>query len=634
MTDDFSENGILAKIIKGFKIRQPQQMMAKVVAKAIEKEQQLIIEAGAGTGKTFAYLVPALRSNKKVIISTGSKNLQDQLFTKDLPLVQKALDYNGKIALLKGRGNYLCLERLANQCAVASNTPLKQQHDLTKIKQWSLKTYDGDISKCTNVTEDNIIWRSITSTNDNCLGGICLHYENCYVVKARRCAMNADITVINHHLFLADIVVKDRGFGELIPNVGVMIFDEAHQIPDLASQYFGTQLSTIQIIDLSREINKSYRNEIKDMPQLQKCADKLEKSARDFELVISKISRKGNLRDLLKNEQPKRLIVRILDSLNFCQEVLKLVCCRNKTLDKSLERVNIYQGLLERLINTDEIGFSYVYECMPKSVVCSIIPLSISDRFQSFIKERQGSWIFTSATLSIDKNVNYFAKRLGLLAAKSLVLPSPFNFQEQALLCVPRYIPLPNEKSCANKLVAILLPVIESNGGRCFCLCTSYIMMDRLAEEFKKRTNLPILVQGETSKARLLAKFIEKGNALLVATNSFWEGVDVRGDALSCVIIDKLPFNSPDEPLIRARIDDCVKRGSDPFTEVQIPEAVITLKQGVGRLIRDHSDSGVIIICDNRLVTRPYGAIFLNSLPPLLRTRDINQVMQFLKIKK
>lgn len=634
MTDDFSEDGVLAKIIKGFKVREPQKIMAKVIAKAIEREHQLIIEAGTGTGKTFAYLVPALGSNKKVIISTGSKNLQDQLFSKDLPLVQKALDYNGKIALLKGRGNYLCLERLTNKCATASHLPLKQQHDLTKIEQWSSKTYDGDISKCTNVTEDNIIWRSVTSTNDNCLGGNCLHYENCYVVKARRGAMNADITVINHHLFLADIVVKDHGFGELIPNVGVMVFDEAHQIPDLASQYFGVQLSTIQLIDLSREISKKYRNQIKNMPQLQKCADKLEKSTRDFGLVISKMSRKGNLRDLLKNEQIKRQIMRVLDALNFCQEVLKLGCGLNRNLDNSLERIGVYQGLLERLINSDETGFSYIYECMPKSVVCSIIPLSISDRFQSFIKERGGSWIFTSATLSIDQNVDYFAKRLGLLAAKSLVLTSPFNFQEQALLCVPRYIPLPNEESCANKLATILLPVIESNGGRCFCLCTSYAMMDKLAEEFKNRTNLPVLVQGEISKTKLLAEFIEKGNALLVATNSFWEGVDVRGDALSCVIIDKLPFNSPEEPLIKARMNDCAKRGGDPFTEVQIPEAVITLKQGVGRLIRDHGDRGVIIICDNRLVTRPYGAIFLNSLPPLLRTRDINQVMQFLKIKK
>lgn len=282
-------------------------------------------------------------------------------------MVKKALDYNGKIALLKGRSNYLCLERLANQCAVASRLPLKQQHDLTKIRQWSLKTDYGDISKCTHATKDNIIWRLITSTNDNCLGDNCLHYENCYVVKARRCTMNADITVINHYLFLADIVVKDCGFGELIPDVGVMIFDEPHQITDLASQYFGIQLSTIQLINLSREINKNSHNETKNMPQLEKCADKLEKSARDFGIAISKVSRKGNLRDLLKNEQIKKLIIRVFDAVIFCQEVL------------------------EPLINTDESGFSCIYECIGEGVVCSIIPLSISDKFQSFIKKRGGS---------------------------------------------------------------------------------------------------------------------------------------------------------------------------------------------------------------------------------------------------
>jgi ATP-dependent DNA helicase DinG len=629
--DDFAPNGLLAETIKGFKSREPQQMMANAVRQAINNQQPLVVEAGTGTGKTFAYLVPALRSDKKVIISTGSKNLQDQLFTKDLPLIRKALGYSGKIALLKGRSNYLCLERLSHQYAAAGDLTKTLRQDLTNVKRWSLKTSDGDMSKCSTVYEDSQIWSILTSTNDNCLGSECSHYEDCYVVKARRRAMSADIVVVNHHLFLADVVVKDTGFGELIPQADVMIFDEAHQIPDLACQYFGMQLSSKQLFDLAKAITLSYRTEVKDMSQLQKCADKLSKSVQDLRLAMGENSFKGNLRDLLRQPKIKTFLPLVFDALNFCQEVLQLAFGRSAALDNCLERVKDYNRLLERLVQINETGFSYWYECTTYHFTFALTPLSVSDKFNELMNQRQGSWIFTSATLSVDQNLDYFTQRLGLTQVKSMLLASPFDYQHQTLLCVPRYIPSPNEKHSAEKLAHILLPVIEANGGRCFFLCTSYAMMNNLAAIFKQQTLLPVLVQGETSKAKLLQQFIEKGNALLVATSSFWEGIDVRGDALSCVIIDKLPFSSPDDPLIKARMEDCVLQGGDPFSDVQIPEAVITLKQGVGRLIRDHQDRGVIIICDNRLVMRPYGATFLNSLPPSPRTRDINKVINFLQ---
>jgi ATP-dependent DNA helicase DinG len=632
--DDFSENGLLAQAIDGFVAREPQRNMASKVSESIKKQHSLVVEAGTGTGKTFAYLVPALRSDKKVILSTGSKNLQEQLFSKDLPIIKKALNYSGKITLLKGRSNYLCLERLYHQYAAAGDLDKDLRVDLARVKNWSIKTKDGDISKCTTVTEDNPIWPILTSTNDNCLGSDCEHYNDCYVVKARKRALNADIVVVNHHLFLADVVVKDSGFGELIPKADVMIFDEAHQLPDLACHYFGQQLSSRQLFDLPKEINLCYRTEVKDMSQLQQCADKLQKCTQDLRIAINQQSPKGNLRFLFNQEAIKKELTYLLDALSFCHEVLLLAVGRSSTLDNCLERINQYNTLLKRLQETNVTGFSYWYESSHNYFVFALTPLSVADKFTELLTDRKGSWIFTSATLSVNNQLDYFTKRLGLTNADSLILESPFDYLHQTVMCVPRYIPSPNEKGNAEKLVDILLPVIEANNGRCFFLCTSYAMMNALAKQFRELTKLPVLVQGETSKVKLLEQFIHSGNALLIATSSFWEGIDVRGDTLSCVIIDKLPFTSPDDPLIKARMEDCQMQGGDAFYDVQLPEAVITLKQGVGRLIRHHNDRGAVIICDNRLVMRPYGATFINSLPPSPRTRDINKVINFLLSKQ
>ncbi|WP_334320071.1 ATP-dependent DNA helicase [Gilliamella apicola] len=633
MIDDFAENGLLATAIDGFVAREPQRRMANKVTEAINAQHSLVVEAGTGTGKTFAYLVPALRSDKKVILSTGSKNLQEQLFSKDLPIIKKALNYTGKISLLKGRANYLCLERLYHQYAGAGDLDKDLRVDLVRVKNWSIKTKDGDISKCTTVTEDNPVWSILTSTNDSCLGSDCEHYNDCYVVKARKRALNADVVVVNHHLFLADVVVKDTGFGELIPKADVMIFDEAHQLPDLACHYFGQQLTSRQLFDLAKEINLVYRTEVKDMAQLQQCADKLQKCTQDLRLVISQQSPKGNLRYLFNQEAVKNELSYLVDALNFCHEVLLLAVGRSSTLDNCFERIKQYHALLSRLQQTNITGFSYWYECTNNYFIFALTPLSVADKFTQLIAERDGSWIFTSATLSVDNRLDYFTKRLGLDNAESLILESPFDYANQTIMCVPRYIPSPNEQGNAQKLIDILLPVIEANQGRCFFLCTSYAMMNALAKQFRELTTLPVLVQGETSKVKLLEQFIHKGNALLIATSSFWEGIDVRGDTLSCVIIDKLPFTSPDDPLIKARMEDCQMQGGDAFNEVQLPEAVITLKQGVGRLIRHHNDRGAIIICDNRLVMRAYGATFINSLPPSPRTRDINKVINFLLAK-
>ncbi|OOQ69578.1 ATP-dependent DNA helicase [Vibrio parahaemolyticus] len=629
----FSSDGALGKAIPGFQARQPQIDMAEAVSSAIKEQSQLVVEAGTGTGKTFAYLVPALLSGKKVIISTGSKNLQEQLYHRDLPLMVNALGFYGQVALLKGRSNYLCLDRLSRQM-VESHTNESDPTLLTqlvKVRSWSSETKTGDLGDCEDLPEDSMIIPTITSTNDNCLGKECPCYTDCFVLKARKRAMDSDIVVVNHHLFLADLAIKETGFGELIPEADVFIFDEAHQLPDIASEYFGQSVSSRQIHDLAKDIEIAYRTEAKDMRQLQKVGDKLLQSAMDMRIVLGEPGFRGNWREAMQSESIKRELVRLTDSLDLAIDVLKLALGRSQLLDTAFERANLIKGRIDRVCDVDITGYSYWYDTSPRHFTLHITPLSVADKFHEQIEIKQGAWIFTSATLAVSGDFKHFTDRLGLKPKQQFSLPSPFDYEKQARLCVPRYLPEPNSPGLADKLVRMLAPVIEENDGRCFFLCTSHSMMRELGEKFREVLDLPVLMQGEMSKQKTLAEFMELGNALLVATGAFWEGIDVRGDALSCVIIDKLPFTAPDDPLLKARIEDCRLRGGEPFAEVQIPDAVITLKQGVGRLIRDQKDHGALIICDNRLVTRDYGGTFLGSLPPIPRTRDLERIKAFLK---
>ncbi|WNN47029.1 ATP-dependent DNA helicase [Siccibacter colletis] len=630
MTDDFAVDGQLAKAIPGFKPREPQRQMAEAVSGAIARGEPLVVEAGTGTGKTYAYLAPALRAGKKVIISTGSKALQDQLYSRDLPTVARALEFKGKLALLKGRSNYLCLERLEQQTIAGGDLPVQTLSDVVILRSWANQTVDGDISTCASVAEDSQAWPLVTSTNDNCLGSDCPLYKDCFVVKARKKAMDADVVVVNHHLFLADMVVKETGFAELIPEAEVMIFDEAHQVPDIASQYFGQSISSRQLLDLAKDITIAYRTELKDTQQLQKCADRLAQSAQDFRLQLGDPGFRGNLRELLADPNISRALLLLDDALELCYDVAKLSLGRSAMLDSAFERATIYRGRLKRLKEINQPGYSYWYECNARHFTLALTPLTVAEKFKDVMARQPGSWIFTSATLSVNDELHHFTSRIGVDEAQTLLLPSPFDYASQALLCVPRNLPETNRPGAGRQLAQMLRPLIEANNGRCFMLCTSHAMMRDLAEQFRATMTLPVLMQGETSKSQLLDQFVSAGNALLVATSSFWEGVDVRGDALSLVIIDKLPFTSPDDPLLKARMEDCRLRGGDPFADVQLPDAVITLKQGVGRLIRDTDDRGVLVICDNRLVMRPYGAVFLASLPPAPRTRDINQAVAFL----
>jgi len=631
VADDFAADGALAQAIPGFKPREAQRQMAKAVTEAVKTGGELVVEAGTGTGKTYAYLAPALRAKKKVIVSTGSKALQDQLYNRDLPTIARALKFSGKTALLKGRSNYLCLERLEQQNQTGGDLSVQALGDLISVRGWSSETTDGDVSNCNGVAEDSPIWPFVTSTNDNCLGSDCPLYKDCFVVKARKKAMDADVVVVNHHLFLADLVVKEGGFGELIPEADVMIFDEAHQLPDIASQYFGQQLSSRQLQDLAKDIIIAYRTEVRDVQQLQKSADRLAQCAQDFRLTLGEPGFRGNLRDLLSDNNIMRMFTLLDDALELCYDVIKLSLGRSALLDAAFERAALYRTRLKRLRAIDEPGFSYWYECNSRHFTLALTPLSVAERFREVMDNRKAAWIFTSATLAVNEQMSHFSSRLGVDNATTMILDSPFDYTQQALLCVPRNMPEPNHPGGARQLARMMKPLIDANKGRCFFLCTSHKMMRELAIEFRASMTLPVLLQGETSKVQLLKQFLEAGNALLVATSSFWEGVDVRGDALSLVIIDKLPFTSPEDPLLKARMEDCRLRGGDPFNDVQLPDAVITLKQGVGRLIRDTEDRGVLVICDQRLVSRPYGGLFLNSLPPTPRTRDIARAIEFVR---
>ncbi|PCI63622.1 MAG: ATP-dependent helicase [Gammaproteobacteria bacterium] len=632
----FSAKGALAKAIDGYLPRQAQLDMAEEVHAAIENQHCLIAEAGTGTGKTFAYLVPALLEsksleNKKVIVSTGTKNLQEQLFYKDLPIIKKALKSNMQVALLKGRANYLCQYRLDLYQQTRGQLDAIGLQDLVKVKTWSTTTQTGDIGDLVDIAEDSAIFPLITSTVDNCLAKDCPNVEDCYLIKARKKAIDANLIVINHHLFFADMALKDTGFGELIPQADVVIFDEAHQIPDIASEYFGEAFSTRQLFELCTDVQQVYRTELTDVKQLGKAADKLLQSSQSFRLLFPYDPQRGNWRDKHQQQSFAQGFRDLKVDLDFLYQVIKICISRNEAIDNCFERTVNLLAKYDIMVNTDAFGLSFWYETTPRHVVLHQTPLSIADKFSAAVVKSNAGWIFTSATLAVDGQFTHFAKQLGLVDAKHLLLDSPFDYYQQSQLLVPRYLPPANDRLRAQALATMATPLIKASKGACFLLFTSYRVLNQVADIFSEQLDMPLLVQGQMAKRKLLEQFIEQDNAVLLATASFWEGVDVRGDKLTCVIIDKLPFASPDDPLLQARCDDVKRQGSDPFKQIQLPQAVIALKQGVGRLIRDVNDQGVMVICDDRLVNRPYGQVFIKSLPEMKRTRNLADAVKFLQ---
>lgn len=627
----FSESGPLALNIPGYKPRQPQIDMAEMVHAAMENKSQCVVEAGTGTGKTFAYLIPVLLSDKKSIITTGSKALQEQLYHRDLPQLAKILNKGRKVALLKGRANYLCTYRLEQHVAHVPTDDPDVMHQLAMVAKFASQTNTGDLADCVGIEEDAKVLPYVNSTADNCLGKDCPDYAECYIRKARIKAMEADIVVINHHLFFADMAVKDSGFAELMPDADNYIFDEAHQIPEIASDYFGDSISTKQLVALINDLRLIYRSDIPDMLQLGNTLNKLETAVADLRLAFAGESSRGDWRESLTSKTICDALHRVISDLDFLYKVLKLCLDRSDKIEHPFEKVLQFKNQLERAFDTTQTGYSYWYETTRRFLTINITPLNVANKFKEIIERTQASFTFASATLSVNDSLDHFNKSLGLKPKHQLLVESPFDYENQAVLCMPRYLPETSDDMMPHSLVKLAKELIKSAKGRTFLLFTSYRVMHLVYEGLSTATEYPVFMQGQSSKRIILEQFIRHGNAVLMGTASFWEGVDVRGDALSCVLIDKLPFTSPDDPLLQARMKDCELTGGEPFEDIQLPQAIINLKQGVGRLIRDHSDKGVLVICDNRLVTRKYGQTFLQSLPNMRRTRDFQSALQFLE---
>ena len=614
------------------------------VAEAIRDNAILVAEAGTGTGKTFAYLVPALLAGGKVVISTGTKNLQDQLFQKDLPMVRDALKAPVSVALLKGRSNYVCHYHLA---LAQSNGLFKTREDvkhLARIVEYAKVTQSGDKSGLADVPENAPIWMHVTSTRDNCLGQECPQHNECFVLKARKEAMEADVVVVNHHLFFADVMLRDEGVAELLPACNTVIFDEAHQLPETASLFFGESLSTSQLFDLSQDARIEALSSAKDFAVLPAACDELEKAARDLRLAFKKEGRMAA--DATQNIKDFAPALKALgDKLSKLAGLLEKQAERSEGLENCRQRA---QGLVEQLniwtkispppqpspLQEEGAGVVRWLEIFHHSLQLNTTPLSIADIFKKQIGGHPRAWIFTSATLAVRQNFSHYQNEMGLMEARTACWDSPFNYQEQALLYVPQNLPEPNSEGYTEAVVQAALPLVEASRGRAFLLFTSLRAMQRAYEilqaEFdRKNLTYPLLIQGEGSRNELLTRFREHGNAVLLGSQSFWEGVDVRGEALSLVVIDKLPFAPPDDPVLAARIAELNKQGRNAFMEFQLPRAIINLKQGAGRLIRDESDRGVLMICDPRLISKHYGKRIWQSLPPFKRTRDEAEAVAF-----
>jgi len=627
--DLLGEQGPFVQQLDQFSVRPQQQQMATAIVDAIEARQDLVVEAGTGTGKTFSYLVPALCSGKKVIISTGTKNLQDQLFNKDIPLVRKALNIPVTCALLKGRSNYLCLHRYKLQKEDMGNLPPRTITQLQNVEHWLSQTNSGDIAEHVEIPEGDPIWPRITSTSDNCIGSDCPDYQQCYVMQARRDAQAVDLIVINHHLLLSDMALADDGFGDLLPTADAYIIDEAHQLSDIATNFFGTGISTQQFIELATDIKKEYREHINESKDVDKLADRIVKTTRDFRLIFGDKSKRSPWNAISGNENVVKQLDDLYAELEGMKEALESLCERATEIENCFTRLTVLQDRLIRVTQSSTPDHVHWFEVHHRSVSMHLTPLNIANEFQTRKAAKTGAWVFTSATLSVSGGFDYFVNGLGLTDYKSLLLESPFNFRKQALLYTPTDLPEPNDENYTFKVVDKAVEVLKESQGSAFFLFTSFRALNIARERLEKMLDYPLFVQGEGPRDLLLEKFRQTPHAILLGTNSFWEGVDVRGRALTCVIIDKLPFAAPNDPVFQARLDAIREQGANPFMHYQLPKAAIMLKQGVGRLIRDENDFGVLMLCDPRIKTKSYGKTFIKSLPVMSQTDTIDRVKAF-----
>lgn len=633
----FGAEGPLATAIPGFATRDEQIAMAEHVWQTLRSHGRLIVEAGTGTGKTFAYLVPALLSGRRVIVSTGTRNLQDQLFHRDLPTVTAAVGRPSRVALLKGRSNYLCLHRLelAEQQAIARGLRREVAMALPKVRAWSHVTKEGDISELAQLSDADPVWPWVTSTRDNCLGPECPSFDRCHVVNARRNAQSADIVVVNHHLLMADLVLKEEGFGDLLPGADAIVIDEAHQLPEVAANFLGFTVSSRQLQALARDLASELFASGPQQAVSAAFSQTIERQLVDLQDAL------GTKRDRCEFKEWPSLVIESLanlrSSLDDLTQSLSEAAKDSAGLANLRRRCVELSGRLASMLEEESAAAVPSVRWAQNSgqgVSFHLVPLDVAEQLGGLVQAHAAAWVCTSATLAIGDSFDHFTQRVGMKDARTARFGSPFDYESQTLMYLPKGLEPPSSPRHTASVVEAALPVLRASGGRAFMLFTSHRALRDAAELLLARLGptlpFPVLVQGEAPREVLLTRFRERGNAVLLGTSSFWEGVDVKGAALSVVIIDKLPFAAPDDPVLKARLEAIERRGGNPFFEEQIPQAVIALKQGVGRLMRDPDDFGVIMLCDQRLRTKGYGRIFIDSLPFMPRTENLVDVQQFL----
>lgn len=628
--------GALARKISGFAPRAAQQRMAAAVARALEDGGSLVIEAGTGTGKTYAYLVPALLSGQRTVVSTGTRTLQDQLFHRDLPRVREALASPARVALLKGRANYLCLYRMKRARGMPT---MRGAFDaLRAIEDWARRTESGELSELGDFRDDQPLTRQITSTADNCLGSRCDDFEKCFVARARRQAQAADLVVVNHHLLFADFLLKDNGFGQILSGADAVVVDEAHQLPELAAQFFGSRVSTRQLQELARDVQVDLQN-CGDLPQLVECTQRLSADVGVLEHCFVAGAGRQPLERFRETGQSRHAIERVQQSLDELYQALRPLEERSAELSAGLERTLQLRERWLHILEDDVLGDANEdapaevrwVESLPRGGSLNATPIELAAGFRRMRETYPGAWVFTSATLAAGTDFSHYTRELGLDDAVTERLDSPFDFASQARLYLPRGLPEPNAPGYAEAVADAALPVIEASGGGAFMLCTSHRALRLIAERLRTRLKLRVLVQGEDGRSALLDAFTADGNAVLVGTSSFWEGVDVRGQALRVVIIDRLPFAAPGDPVFEAKLAAIRARGGTPFFDLQLPEAIVSLRQGVGRLIRDSSDRGLLMLCDPRLTGKAYGRRVLAALPTMPVVRELDAARDWLR---
>jgi ATP-dependent DNA helicase DinG len=624
------ENGPLAEVLPGFAPRQEQLDLAEAIEENIRTQGTLVAEAGTGIGKTLSYLVPAVLSGERTIISTGTKNLQDQLFFRDLPMVISAIGNGLKTALLKGRSNYLCLYRMG-QARQSGELPSRAAvRELEAVFEWSGRTDDGDLSLSAVISNESGLWPFVSSTTENCLGSECPKFEECHVAKARSRAQEADIVVVNHHLLFADMAIKQGGFGEVLPGASLFVLDEAHQAPEIASQFFSATLSARQVKELCDDALAEAGKVSGGMATVQSATFACRQALKELQADIAEyLPERGTWQQMLERSEIREDLQALDQAIAELKPVLDSLDGSSRGMDACIARRNDLQILMDRLDSPSSMGEVRWFERRGRGFGLHITPLDVSSTFTAFREQLDASWVFASATLSVNGEFDHFTRQMGLSDADTLRLDSPFDYPNNALMWLPSSLPEPRDPEFLSLMIEQILPVIEASKGRAFLLFTSHRALKQSAEILENRTTYPLFVQGEAPRSLLLEQFRDSGNGILLGTSSFWGGVDVMGEALSLVVIDKLPFAAPDDPVIEARSGVLRDEGGNPFMQLYLPAAVIALKQGAGRLIRDVNDRGVLVICDPRIKTKGYGSAFLDSLPPMTQTGNQSDVLQF-----